>query len=127
MGARTGSVQLFGKGSTEMGSETFTFKCPACNASLTIPMEYAGKQGQCNKCGTGITARVEKDNEWTYPIFSGVALLVVSIVIASLFAISEADTKAVLDVQRDAAVTAPVAAYVEPRIEYVPTPPTAPI
>jgi len=39
---------------------TFNFKCPACGASLLIPIEHQGKQGQCNKCGTTITARAQR-------------------------------------------------------------------
>lgn len=31
------------------------FNCPECGVDMTVPDEYAGKQGKCRACGTQIT------------------------------------------------------------------------
>ena len=39
--------------------DRLTFRCPNCGVSLSVPLEYAGKQGTCKGCGETITAPVQ--------------------------------------------------------------------
>lgn len=59
-----------------MDSKTFAFKCPACHASLSIPMEHAGKKGQCNKCGSAIIPRAQRRLWRPLLVLSGIGALV---------------------------------------------------
>lgn len=39
-----------------MSSETYSFSCPACHATLSLPLSLAGVTGPCPYCSTEITA-----------------------------------------------------------------------